>query len=43
MLGLEELVEQLAKVNGMCWYGHVLRKDGDHVLRRVLMLEVKGP
>lgn len=35
MLGLEELVEQLARANGVWWYGHVLRTDENQVLRRV--------
>lgn len=34
MLGLEESVDQLAKANGVRWLGHVLRRDGDHVLRK---------
>ena len=32
----------MAKVNGVRWYGHVLRRDDGHVLRKVLELEVKG-
>ena len=31
-----------AKVNGVRWYRHVLRKDDGHVLRKVLEFEVKG-
>ena len=27
MLGLKETVVQMAKVNGVRWYGHVLRRD----------------
>ena len=42
MLGLEESVEQLAKANGVRWYGHVLRRDGDHALRRALEFRVNG-
>ena len=26
MLGLKEAVDKLARVNGMRWYGHVLRR-----------------
>ena len=33
MLGLKETVAQMAKVNGVRWYGHVLRRDDGHVLR----------
>ena len=34
-LGLKVRVEQLAKVNRVRWYGHVLRREKDDVLRRV--------
>ena len=43
MLGLEESVDHLAKANGVRWYGHVLRRDGDHVLRKALEFKVNGP
>jgi len=42
MLGLEEAVDQLARVNGVRWYGHVLRRDEEHVLRRAFEFEVDG-
>ena len=32
MLGLKETVVQMAKANGVRWYGHVLRRDDWHVL-----------
>ena len=41
MLGLKEIVVQMAKVNRVRWYGHVLRRDG-HVLRKALEIEVRG-
>ena len=34
MLGLKETMDQLAMVNSVCWYGHVLRREDGHVLRR---------
>ena len=34
MLGLKETVVQMAKVNGVRWYRHVLRRDDGHVLRK---------
>ena len=43
MLGLEEAVDRLARANGVRWYGHVLRRDVGHVLRRALEFEVSGP
>ena len=42
MLGLKETVVQMAKANGVRWYGHVLRRDDGHVLRKVLESEVRG-
>ena len=42
MLGLKETVVQMAKVNGVRWYGHMLRRDDEHVLRKALEFEVKG-
>ena len=42
MLGLNETVVQMAKANGVRWYGHVLRRDDGHVLRIAMEFEVKG-
>ena len=42
MLGLKETVVQMAKANGERWYGHVLRRNDGHVLRKALEFEVKG-
>ena len=42
MLGLKETIDRLATVNGVRWYGHVLRRDDDSVLRFALNLEVSG-
>ena len=28
--------------NSVCWYGHVLRGEGGHVMRRVLDFDVEG-
>ena len=42
MVGLKETVVQMAKANGVRWYGHVLRMDDGHVLRKALEFEVKG-
>ena len=33
---------QMAKGNGVRWYGHVLRRDDGHVLRIASVFEVKG-
>jgi len=42
MLGLKETAVQMAKVNGVRWYGHVLGRDDGHVLRKALEFEVRG-
>ena len=42
MLGWKETVVQMAKANEVRWYGHVLRRDDGHVLRKALEFEVKG-
>ena len=42
MLGLKETIDWLATMNGVRWYGHVLRRDDDSVLRVALNLEVTG-
>ena len=38
MLGLSETIDQLAMVNSVRWYLHVLRREDGHVLR----LKVEG-
>ena len=43
MLGLKETVVQMAKANGVRWYGQVLRRDDGHVLKKALQeFKVKG-
>ena len=42
MLGLRETAVHMAKANGVRWYGHVLRRDDGHVLRKALEFEVRG-
>ena len=41
-LGLKETIDRLATANGVRWYGHVLRRDDDSVLRVAQNLEVSG-
>ena len=36
VLGLNEMIDQLAMANSVPWQGHVLRNKDDHVLRRPL-------
>ena len=42
MLGLKETIDWLATANRVRWYGHVLRRNDDIVLRIALDLEVSG-
>ena len=42
MFGLKETVVHMAKANGVRWYGHVLRRDNGHVLKKALEFKVKG-
>ena len=42
MLGLKKTIDQLAMANSVPWYGHVLRREDGHVLRRTLDFEVEG-
>ena len=42
MLDLNETIDQLAKANSVCWYGHVLRKVKNDFLRMALDFKVKG-
>lgn len=35
-------MEWLARVNGLRWYGHVLRREEEHALRKGLEFEVNG-
>ena len=42
MLGLKVTMDQLAMANRVRWYGHVLRREDGHVLRRSLDFYVEG-
>ena len=42
MLGLKETIDRLATANGVRWYGHVLKRGDNSVLRVALNLEVTG-
>ena len=42
MLGLKETIDRLATANEIGWYGHVLRRNDDSVLRVAMNLEVSG-
>ena len=40
MLELKEAADKLAKVNGMRWYGHVLRQPEEDVLIKTMVYVV---
>ena len=42
MMGLKETVVQMAKANGVRYYGHVLRRDDGLVIRKALEFGVRG-
>ena len=42
LLSLKDTLDGLARASGVRWYGHVLRRDNDDILRRVLDFEVAG-
>ena len=42
MLGLKETLDRMAKANGVRWYGHVIRREDDNILKKAMMLEVNG-
>ena len=41
-MNLWEVIDQLAMANSVRCYGHVLRREDDHVLRKALDFEVDG-
>ena len=42
MLVVNETIDQLAMVNSVHWYGHVLRREDGNVLRRALYFQVES-
>ena len=42
LLDLKETIDQLTIANSVYWYGHVMRREDWHVLRRALHFEVEG-
>ena len=40
MLGLKETLDKTAKANGVRWYGHVVRRDDESILKKAMMFEV---
>ena len=42
MLGLKEAADKLERVNGVGWYGHILRQPEKDVLMKAMVYEVDG-
>ena len=42
MLGLKETLDRMAKANGVRWYGHVIRRNDDNILKKATVMEVNG-
>ena len=42
LLSLKDTLDGLARASGVRWYGHVLRRDNDDLLRKALGFEVAG-
>ena len=40
MLGLKKTLDRMAKANGVRWYGYVIRRGDDNILKKAMMLEV---
>ena len=40
MLGLKKTLDRMAKANGVRWYGHVIRREDDNILKKAMMMEV---
>ena len=41
-LGLKETLDKMAQANGVRWYGHVVRRDEESILKKAIMLQVNG-
>ena len=37
MLGLKKTLDRMAKANGVRWYGHVIRRDDNNILKAMMM------
>ena len=42
MLGLRKTLDRMAKANVLRWYGHVIRREDDNILKKAIMMEVNG-
>ena len=42
MVGLKENLDKMAQANEVRWYGHVVRRDEESILKKAMMLQVNG-
>ena len=42
MLGLKKTLDRMAKANEVRWYGHVIRRDDDNIMKKAMIMEVHG-
>ena len=42
LMGLKKTLDRMAKANEVRWYGHVIRREDDNILKKALMMEVNG-
>ena len=42
MLCLKKTLDRMAKANGVRWYGHVIRREDDNILKKAMIMEVNG-
>ena len=41
-MGLKETLKRMAMATGVRWYGRVIKRDDDYILKKAMMLEVNG-
>ena len=42
ILNLKKTLDRTAKANGARWYGHVIRREDDNILKKAVMMKVNG-
>ena len=42
MLGLKKTLDKMAQANEVRWYGHVVRRDKESILKKAMMFQVNG-
>ena len=42
MLDLKETLNKMAQANGVRWYGPVVKRDEESILKKAMMLQVNG-